>query len=102
MERSMFDTTVPLVGQPAEVYECVMLVTAKCKCQSDNAPFVLIGLNPTMCNTCGKVYGIVKAGFDLQRRIPPQAAIGIIGQAVKKDDHGGRDEQSALVSDRQA
>lgn len=90
--------SIPLVGQPVEAYECVILVTAKCTCSVTNAPFVILGMHPTVCQRCGKVFAVVRAMFDRRRGAPPVADIAVVGQATEAEDHGRRDHETHLVS----
>ena len=70
-------STIPVIGQPFTVYEVDPVVLMTCKCQSDNPPLVLMGVNlGRTCPQCKKTYIITKVMFD---RVSGQSATAEVG-----------------------
>lgn len=82
---SPFPSTVPVVGQPFEVYQGVVSVIIACKCQATNKPFLLHGHDQVVvCVECGNAYTIVSVQYLRDAKTPPKIQVALIGN--KKAD----------------
>lgn len=59
---------VPLVGQPVECFEPLVIQPARCKCDPANVPFMITGVQiMATCGRCKKAYLINTVQFDRAR-----------------------------------
>ena len=64
-ESPFASMNVPIVNQPFTLHDIQFCVVMTCKCQPDNAPFTIMGINIAVgCVKCKRTYVISKATFD--------------------------------------
>jgi hypothetical protein len=78
---------VPLVGAEMEAFECVVLVSLRCKCRAENRPMLLKGHEQGVaCAHCGRVFAIAGVRFDRRTGRPPEATVACIGRHEADED----------------
>lgn len=76
---------VPIVGQLASVYEATVVVSVRCNCQPDNAPFLISTIDQAkVCKRCGRAWALMATAFDRRKGPRIDVTVGLVGQAADK------------------
>lgn len=76
---------VPIVGQTHEVFECVPVATARCRCRTDNKPFTIAGINTAqVCTHCGNVYAITRVLFERGKMPGVLVTVTLVGNQAQQ------------------
>lgn len=78
--NELLEMAAPLIGQEVSAYKCLPIVTARCLCAPDNAPFILRGVeHAVVCAKCRRTFKIVAVRFDQRTGQALQAEVACVG-----------------------